>query len=180
MVAGRARLWLLSLIGLIIVLTAIVVVLTYSGYYNVSATYRDPAPIAWVFRTTMASSVRHHAAGIKIPALDNPSMVEDGADEYAEHCTVCHGAPGVRVNDLGRGLNPHPPELTDAAKDWKPRELFWITKHGIRMSGMPAWGVTHSDSEMLKIVAFLKKMPKMSPEQYKSLTSSKKRATNED
>jgi mono/diheme cytochrome c family protein len=69
-----------------------------------------------------------------------------------------------------RGFNPDPPELTEAAGDWKPNELFWITRNGVRMSGMPAWSVTHSDKEIWEIVAFAQKLPKMTAAQYKELS----------
>ena len=127
----------------------------------------DTALAAWVLGTTMDHSVQRHAAGIKVPALDDPAMVEAGFGHYRRMCAGCHGTPGMRKR--AGGFNPDPPELTEAAGDWKPNELFWITKFGVRMSAMPAWGVSHSDSEIWQIVAFTQKLPSMKPAEYQAL-----------
>lgn len=169
MAAGRIRGCALSIIGIVIVLLILAVLFVRSGIYSVSATYRDPAPVAWLLSSTMDHSVRRHAAGIKTPPLDDPAMIETGMSHYRTMCLACHGAPGIRISPVGRGLNPDPPELTEAAGDWKPNELFWITKNGVRMSGMPAWGVTHSDKDIWAIVAFTRKLPSMTPNEYQKL-----------
>ena len=62
-----------------------------------------------------------------------------GVAHYAAHCAVCHGAPGVPKGDIGRGLYPPPPDLARTAPLYTPAELFWTVKHGIKMTGMPAW-----------------------------------------
>lgn len=168
--ARRLGCLIVAIIGLIVLGGLIVVFFARSGFYDVSATYRDPAPVAWLLSTTMDSSVKRHARGIKVPSLDDPKMIAAGAGHYTKDCAFCHGAPGVKIGEVGRGLNPDPPELTEAAKDWKNNELFWIAKNGVRMSGMPAWGKTHSDKELWEIVSFVRKLPQMSPAQYKDLT----------
>ncbi len=170
MVSRRIGRWVGWLVGVIAVVVILAILFINSGIYNVAATYPDRAPVAWVLSTTMDHSVRRHAAGIKAPALDDPAMVVTGLSHYRTMCVACHGAPGVKIGELGRGLNPDPPELTEAAGDWKPNELFWITKNGVRMSGMPAWGVTHSDEEIWAIVAFTRKLPSMTPAQYRTMS----------
>jgi len=155
--------WIVGLIGAIVILAILFI---YSGLYNVGADYPDSAPAAWVMSTTMERSVARHARAVKVPALDDPKMIRAGFRHYMEDCVICHGAPGIEIGEIGRGLNPDPPELTEAAAEWKPNELFWITKHGIRMTGMPAWGKIDSDKETWETIAFVRKLPKMTPEQY--------------
>ena len=84
-------------------------------------------------------------------------------------CATCHGAPGVKISEIGQGLNPYPPELVRESAEEEPAELFWIVKHGIKMTGMPAFGATHSDEEIWDIVAFMKRMSKLSPQEYQAL-----------
>jgi Cytochrome C oxidase, cbb3-type, subunit III len=72
---------------------------------------------------------------------------------------------------LGKGINPKPPDLAEEAAEWSDRELFWITKHGIKLAGMPAFGVTHSDKELWGIVAFLRRLESMSPDEYRRLAT---------
>jgi mono/diheme cytochrome c family protein len=91
-----------------------------------------------------------------------------GTEHFAAHCAVCHGAPGVPKGDIAHGLYPQPPNLAEAAKRYSPGELFWIVKHGIKMSGMPAWA-DHSDEELWATVAFLRKLPGMTEEDYAKL-----------
>ena len=158
------------IVGLIALLAVLTIVIIYSGVYNVAATYPDKAPVTWLLSTTMDHSVMRHARGIKVPSLDDPTMIQEGLHHYQEDCVMCHGAPGVRIGEAGRGLNPEPPELTESAGDWKPNELFWITKYGVRMTGMPAWGVTHSDKEIWEIVAFTRKLHSMTSAEYNKLS----------
>ena len=68
--------------------------------------------------------------------------------------------------DIGKGLNPEPPYLSDTVSRWTAPELFWIVKNGIRMTGMPAFGGTHSHAELKAAVAFIQRLPTMTPAQY--------------
>lgn len=173
MVTGRARSCAGIIAGVIIVLVVagiLAILFIRSGIYNVAATYPDSAPAEWVLSNTMDNSVKRHARDIKVPALDDPAMINRGFRHYEEDCVICHGAPGTRIGEVGRGLNPKPPELTEVAGDWKPSELFWITKNGVRMTGMPAWGVIDSDKELWDTVAFVRELPSMSPAQYKAMS----------
>lgn len=158
-----------AVIGLILIVVLVGILVIYSGLYNVSAVYPDNALVAWVLDTTMTHSVQHHAAGIKVPALTDPAMLRKGFRHYRGMCVACHGAPGVSIGDLGQGLSPAPPKLVEVVGDWKPNELFWLTKNGVRMTGMPAWGVTHTDDDIWAITAFLQKLPSMKPADYQKL-----------
>ncbi len=66
-------------------------------------------------------------------------------------------------------MYPKPPVLTHVASRRTPAELFWILKHGIKMSGMPAWG-DHGDPALWNIVAFLEHLPDTDARQYAELT----------
>ena len=158
-----------AIIVLVIVAAIVGLAAMYSGIISVAANYPDKAIVAWALSTTMDHSVQRHAAGIKVPALDDPAMVQTGFGHYRGMCVGCHGAPGVEIGEMGRALNPEPPKLTEAAGDWKSNELFWIIKNGVRMSGMPAWGASHSDNEIWAIVAFARKLPSMKPAEYQAL-----------
>lgn len=68
-------------------------------------------------------------------------------------------------------MKPRPPHLSEAAAHWRPQELFWLVKHGVKMSGMPAFGPTHADQEIWNIVAFVRELPGMTPERYAALGS---------
>ena len=100
--------------------------------------------------------------------LDDPAKVLMGIEHYAAHCAVCHGAPGVPKGEIAQGLYPQPPDLAKIAPLYTPAELFWIVKHGIKMTGMPAWS-DHSEEELWATVAFVEKLPGMSEQEYGEL-----------
>lgn len=143
----------------------------YSGFYDVAASTPDSGLIAWALETTQHRSVHRAAEAFEetaqVPDLNDPRRVREGLVEYHEMCVVCHGAPGIPISAIGQGLNPYPPEL--ASESEEPAETFWVVKHGIKMTGMPAFGASHSDEEIWAIVAFMNRMPKISPQQYQQM-----------
>jgi mono/diheme cytochrome c family protein len=149
------------LIGLIVV---------YTGAYNVAATEGHTAAGRWALDTTMHNSVEARAdrfAGTAPEALS----IEAGAKEYASMCQHCHAGPGVSRAEWAKGMMPQPPHLTEHASEWEPEEIRWILEHGIKMSGMPAFGPTHEDEVLWDITAFVKTLPGMTPERYQALTA---------
>jgi len=141
----------------------------YAGWYNVAATAPHWPMTSRLLEVARIRSIKAQAAGIAVPpGLDDPAKVIIGVEHYAAHCAVCHGAPGVPKGDIAHGLYPPPPDLAKAAPIYNPAELFWILKHGIKMTGMPAWS-DHSDDELWATVGFLEKLPGMSEQDYARL-----------
>ena len=133
----------------------------YSGLYNIGADVHHTQPVHALIGTLVDRSVARRARDLVPPNLDDPQRVLEGAGHYAEMCTGCHLAPGMAENEMRPGLYPKPPQLAKFRPD--PREAFWIIKHGIKMSAMPAWGASHDDAAIWSMVAFLQKMPAMTP-----------------
>ncbi|MDA2918095.1 cytochrome c [Desulfobacterota bacterium AH_259_B03_O07] len=158
-----------GIIVFIILVIVALLIFIYTGTYNVAATKPHTELTLWVLNTTREYSISSHAEGIKVPPLDEDSLIKTGFRHYKEMCVGCHGAPGVDPSEIGKGLNPEPPELSEEAEDMSPAELFWITKNGIKMTGMPAFGSTHSDEELWAIVAFLMTLPETSQEEYQEM-----------
>ena len=146
-------------------------VVIYAGFYDVAATTPHWAATAWLLEVARTRSVKAQAASIVVPpGLTDPAEVIIGVEHYAAHCAVCHGAPGVPKGDIARGLYPSPPDLAKVTPRYTPAELFWIVKHGVKMTGMPAWN-NHSDDELWATVGFLEKLPGMSEEDYAKLVT---------
>lgn len=141
----------------------------YTGAYDVAATHRHWPFTEWILDTARVRSIKFHAAGIQVPpGLDDPAKLVIGVDHFAAHCAVCHGGPGVPKGDIAQGLYPPAPDLAVTGTSYTDAELFWIIKNGIKMTGMPGWS-QHSDEEIWATVAFLKKLPGMTPEAYGKL-----------
>ena len=141
----------------------------YSGIYDVSAGSSHNGIANWLLSTTSHASVKRQAKAIEVPNLNDDALALAGVNDFNEMCAGCHGAPGRQPGAMGQGLNPSPPDLAEAALEMSPAELFWVTKHGIKMTGMPAWGVTHHDGAIWPVVAFITKLPDLDATQYQDL-----------
>ena len=155
-------------IGALVVLLGAAAVAIYAGLYNIAADIPHTQPVYWLLDTIRQRSVVARARDIVVPHdLDDANRISKGADEYAEMCSGCHLAPGMKRTEISKGLYPRAPELRRGT-DVTPAEQFWIVKHGLKMTGMPAWGVTHDDELLWDVVAFVRKLPKLTPEQYET------------
>ena len=143
------------------------------GIYDVAASSPHSKPVEWIIHETMINSVRRHAGSAVLPATRAVGEVPRGFCIYDAHCVACHGAAAVAREQWVSGLNPTPPYLLDATSRWKPRELAWIIRNGIKMTGMPAWRDTLSGSQIHDVVAFLEAMRTMPPQTYLRWRSSR-------
>ncbi len=141
----------------------------YSGFYDVGATSPHSGFSSWLLSTTSKASIARRAANIDVPNLGDPALIQAGINDFDSMCSGCHGAPGKPPEAMGQGLNPPAPDLAESAAGMSPSELFWVTKHGIRMTGMPAWGATHDDSALWPVVAFMSALQDMSGDDYQAL-----------
>ncbi len=145
-------------------------VFIWSGTYNPGADSPHWKITYALMQTARERSVERHASAIALPTnLDDPDVILKGAGQYAAMCTSCHLAPGMRDTELRPGLYPKPPNLSKGSVE--PREAFWVIKHGLKMSAMPAWGMSHDDPTIWSMVAFLRKLPAMTPAQYKEMVA---------
>lgn len=157
-------------IGAAIALAVIVPlgVLAYvkSGIYNVAASDPHTKFTEWLTHETMIHSVRSHAKGITAPSSASINQVVRGFCTYETHCVACHGAAAVARQPWVSGVEPQPPYLLDAVHQWKPRELFWIIKNGIKMTGMPSWRDSLTDEQIWDVVAWLRASGELPPQTY--------------
>jgi mono/diheme cytochrome c family protein len=149
------------------------VVLHQGGWYDIGATGQHRQIVHTVLEKGMHNSVRHHARDIVVPPLDAPALLRRGAVVYRDKCAQCHGGPGFAQSDYGQSMQPVPGPLMDASKRWQTRELYWITRHGVKMSGMPAWEYHLSDNDLWAVVAFVKTLPVLTPRAYDQLTAAR-------
>ncbi|HEY2033105.1 MAG TPA: cytochrome c [Rhizomicrobium sp.] len=155
----------------LVLVAVIAAIFAFSGIYDVAADSPHAALTKMLIATARERSIESRLSGVKVPPLEDAHMIADGAADYDAMCTACHLAPGMAENEMRPGMNPKPPVLW-RFKHGDPREQFWVIKHGIKMTGMPAWGVTHSDEEIWNMVAFLQKLPSLSPAQYHTIVAS--------
>jgi len=142
-----------------------------TGRYNVAAT--APPDIAdklapWV----LDKALERRARDVTDPIAKDAGAVARGMSHYRENCLPCHGAPGVDAEEFQEGMNPSPPGIdADIVQNGSDAELFWVVKNGIRMTGMPAFGVNHKDDEIRDIVAFVRHVRQLTDAERQALKS---------
>ena len=160
------------LITLAVVL-AIGVAVCYGSFFNMAADDHHWGMTAGMIEAMRDRNVARQAGDVVVPKnLDDEKLIANGAGEFAEMCTGCHLAPSMKDTEMRKGLYPMPPNLSEQGARRSAAEQFWIVKHGLKMSGMPAWGLTHDDERIWSMVAFLQKLPSLTPEQYHELAES--------
>ena len=160
---------LLILAALAVIGAGAGLVVLYSGFYNVAATQQHTAPVFRVIETAMKQSIDRHADDVVPPDRLTDDMAERGLRHYREHCVQCHGAPGVAPDDFALGMRPVPSNLVQSARRLSASEVFWVVKHGIKMTGMPAWDYRMPDSEVWDIAAFVSRLPEIAPAAYEDM-----------
>ena len=161
---------LLALIGALAIVVGIAaLVFFFGGFFNVAATNPEPAPVSWALIKVRMASVDRHATDRPPAGYDAPEKVRPARrPTCARGCTNCHGGPGVEWQKFSEGLRPDPPDLKEIVPEREPRQLFWVVKNGINMTGMPSFGATGmEDPEIWSVVAFLKKLPDVKEEDFK-------------
>lgn len=155
---------------------AVGVLFVYSGLFDVSADTPHSPLVHRLIETTREQSIDRRAREVAVPAnLSDTERVRRGAGNYAAMCMECHLAPGKADSEIRMGLYPAPADLARPART--PENVaarqFWIIKHGIKATGMPAWSKGGIEDEAIwDLVAFLQRMPALSPEQYLALVES--------
>ncbi len=154
----------------------------YSGLYPMGADVPHNSLTNWMLETLRERSIARASSDIEVPNnLDSSDRLLMGGADYNDMCAGCHLKPGTTQSDFTLGLYPVPPNLSveehDAANvnhnegQYASQRQFWIIKHGIKASGMPAWGPGHDDERIWNMVAFLKRLPGLSPDYYQILTA---------
>jgi cytochrome c553 len=146
--------------GLLVAASGIVPLAASDGHWRITE---------WLLHFGMRRSVATHSVGVPELALDEPWLVLKGAGHYELGCRPCHGSPGLLPPQVARAMLPPPPYLPPRIDHWQPEELFYIVKHGVKLTGMPAWPSQARDDEVRAMVAFMLTMPELDAERYHRL-----------
>ncbi len=173
-------------IAIFIILAIIISLLVAaSGIIPIKASSGHWAITQWFLHFAMERSVATHSLGIKVPKLAKASLVLRGAGHYETGCRLCHGSPSLHqprikpqstphppppyLPRVTQQMTPHPPYLPPVIPEWESAEIFYIVKHGVKFTGMPAWPAPQRDDEVWAMVAFLRVLPRLNAEEYEKL-----------
>ncbi|MET0238730.1 MAG: c-type cytochrome [Sphingobium sp.] len=142
----------------------------WSGLFQISASSGHWPITDWFLHWTMRNSVRTHAAFQPAFEPADGKQLVSAAGHYRQACQVCHGAPGVAPSAVMARATPPAPDLSVTAREWSDPQLFWIVEHGVKYTGMPAWGAPGRRDEVARMAAFVRRLPGMTARQYRALT----------
>lgn len=149
-----------------------------AGTYNMAATEKHWVITEKVIEWVRVSSIAARAGDLEVPALGDPSVLIIGAGHYDAMCTDCHLSPDQQPTELALGLYPQAPVfhqrdplVGEDKKNEQLKEYFWVIKNGLKMTAMPAWGLTHDDQTVWAMASFVQMLGGMGVKQYTELTT---------
>jgi mono/diheme cytochrome c family protein len=155
------------ILGIIVAMIAIAVVgytYTSQGFANTRADQKPSALERKILGGAMDASAERHAPNVQDPIPPTDENLLAGAKIYNENCGVCHGSPAQPMGQVGISLNPPAPQFLRHAPDMPDNQNYYITRHGVRMTGMPAWGEQMNDNQLWTVTTFLGHMGKLPPQ----------------
>lgn len=157
---GAVVVGLLVVGGFLVAASGIVPIKASAGHWPITR---------WLLTFGMQRSVSTHALPVSTPPLDEPWLVLKGAGHYDFGCRPCHGRPGRRPATIALSMTPAPPYLPPVIPGWDDEELYYIVKHGVKFTAMPAWPALQRDDEVWAMVAFLRALPGLDAAGYERL-----------
>lgn len=151
--------------------TSVAAWIILGGRFDVAVSAQLPQPVHDLIHLTRVNAVKREVRDLDARPvdLDDESVLLGAVRGFEAMCADCHQRPGGEPPALARSLNPAPANLREAAEKRSPEELFWVAKHGIRMSAMPAWGTSREDEELWAITALIARFPQLTAQDYERL-----------
>ncbi len=147
--------------GFIVAASGVIPIKASSGHWRITE---------WMLHFGMKRSLATHSINVTVPDnLTDRSLVRKGASYYEIGCRSCHGEPGKPLPRIAAGMTPTPPDLVARILESDPKKLFYVVKHGVKFTGMPAWPSSQRDDEIWAMIAFLLKYPELDAAAYQQL-----------
>jgi mono/diheme cytochrome c family protein len=156
--------FILGVIITVLVLIGGVFATVHFGWFPVGADNPPGAMEKKLANMAMDEYVDHHAPNQQNPIQPTDDNLADGARIYEQNCALCHGGASNKVSPMRSKFSPPVPQIINRIPHDDDAHLWWVTKHGIRMTGMPAWDGVLTDDDMWKVIAFVKHSNSLSPQ----------------
>jgi thiosulfate dehydrogenase len=130
-----------------------------------AATNADPMPFEKMLAHKSLNARVAKEMPKSVPIQADETNLLAGAKLYHDHCAVCHGLPGQPKTVIATGMYPPPPKLMvgTGVTDDPPGESYWKVANGIRLTGMPGFHESLTETQMWQVsllVAKADKLPK--------------------
>ena len=131
----------------------------------------NPSAIeALVAKTARKLSIPAFERDVKNPFAPTAEVLSEARAHFADHCATCHGNDGSGKTEIGQNLYPKPPDMRlSETQSLTDGQMYYIIHNGIRLTGMPAWGAPGGDDDSWKLVAFIRHLPRMNPDEIKEM-----------
>jgi mono/diheme cytochrome c family protein len=165
----RAFLWLMALVVLLGGAIA------YSIVRRGLSAHDEPSRAEEVLARTMRRLATPRAVRDQSnPVRPTPEVIDEALEHYADHCASCHANDGSGDTEIGRGLYPRVPDMrASQTQSLTDGELFSIIEHGIRLTGMPAWGngTAEGQRQSWGLVHFVRRLPQLTDDEIERMQS---------
>jgi len=154
------------LLGIILTLAALCAagyVYLHLGYFYLGADQKPTFAESTVAMGALDAATDRRSEDLKNPLPANETTITDGAQIYLNHCGGCHGVPSNPDSEFGKSFYPPVPAFFKAPPDMEEKPNFYIIKHGVRWTGMPAFGSTLNDTQLWQVVTFLSHIRTLPP-----------------
>jgi len=162
-----------------IIVVALLLVLLALGLYGWSiirhglSAHDEPSAFeAFAARAARNLALPASYKSLKNPYPPTPENLRDGLEHFADHCAICHANDGSGDTEFGRNMYPKPPDMRRAETQSRTDgEIYYTIEHGIRLSGMPAFGEKSrtDDESTWKLVLFIRHLPGQTPDELKEM-----------
>lgn len=148
--------WIAVGIVVAIVVAAVIFGLTH---FSLSA-----LPEPGRFETAMATKAKSwyiSRAAHDLPAApaNNAASIAAGNALFGMDCASCHGQDGRKPTPIGKSMYPRAVDLSSPeVQRMSDREIFWVIKNGIRLSGMPGFARINSDQEIWQLAYYVRSL----------------------
>ena len=160
---GMAR-FIAGIIFTLVVIACGVFAVSHFGLYPIGADNPPSGLERSLAMRAMDEYADKHKPDMENPAQPTPENLTEGARLYEQHCALCHGGAKAKISPLQNKFNPPVPQLVNRVPHDPDQWVFWVAKHGVRMTGMPTWDGILSDDQIWKVVTFIKHSNKLPPE----------------
>src|SRR5260370_259632 len=101
---------------------------------------------------------------VKNPFGPTPEVLNEARADFADHCATCQSNDGSGKTQIGQNLYPKTPDMRlPDTQNLTDGEIYYVIHNGIRLTGMPAWGMEEKDDDSWKLVVFIRHLPQVTP-----------------
>jgi mono/diheme cytochrome c family protein len=117
--------------------------------------------------TNLANAAKDVVIPLEAGKMQNPlpetdEIASQGQAVFLGSCAECHGADAHGQTLVGSHMYPPAADLHSShVQHWNDGELFWIIQNGVRLTGMPSWKSSISESDTWKLARFIHSIPRL-------------------